>query len=288
MQRLLESVLLLTVILSLAGLAHAGVVVKDRGTYENHRDFQFGKGRRIDLRTGTTEYSLLLQTFKEDLLLPPGKERCRIGLLTNETDRGWYGYGFVDLLLNGNPVHDCPAQVTSIKGGEKGIVDIEWDTREAKVVMEFSCQENADNLFLEVRLHPKRALRSVKAQLLCYPGDYAKEGERDRWISTAKRDVQAPHGKEFDVPLDKDEAWVFYYDRIWDPAKTGSEYHSSCALLYPPREPEEVVVNHGDYSIHTRLHYPASTKSIHLILWKFPGRANAQALEYMKKLRWEK
>lgn len=271
----------------MVGLAHAEVVVIDRGTYENNRDFQFGKGRRIDVKTGTTEYSLLLQTFKEDVLLPPGNVRYRIGLLTNESDRGWYGHGFVDLFLNGNSIYDSPAQVTSIKGGEKGIVDIEWDTHEARVVMEFSCQGNGDNLFLEMRLQPKRALTSIKAELLCYPGDYAKEGERDRWISTPKRDVQALRGREFDVTLDKDEAWVFYYDTIWDPAKTGSDYYSSCALLYPPREPEKVVVNLGDYSIYTNLHYPPSTKSIHLILWKFPGRANAKALEYMKKLRWE-
>lgn len=285
----LSAGLALSLVFLLALAALAEVKVRDRGTFEHTWYFQFGKGRLIDIQTGTTEYNIALQTFKEDLNVPPEKTRYRIGLFRDEVDRGWYGYRFINLFLDGKSILDHPPKVTAVKGGkQKGLVAVTWDTDDAVVTMEFSCLENGDCVFLEIKLEPKRELKKIRTYLVCYPGDYAqdKPESRERWISTAKRDIRYQAEK---IILDKkEEPWVFYYDKKIDPAKTGKKHHASCALLYAPEEPDKVEIQVSNYSVQTNLYYPPKTRSIHCVLWKFPGEANAKALEYMRKLKVEK
>jgi len=277
---------LAAMLLSLATTAaRSAVIVEDKGVFENNWYFRFGKGRLIELRTGATSYSVALHVWKEDLAAPAGKTRYLVGLYRDDVDRGWYGWGFLDLFVDGESVLNYPAMVTAAEGGpERGVVAVAWDAPKAKIVMEFSCVENGDNVMLEIRLEPREALESIRAHLLCYPGDYLSDrpAGRDRWIATAVREVQH-QGPRVELDPAK-EPWVFYFDKKIDPALTGKKHHASCALLYDPQEPEKVEVTVGTYSIETDLYYPSDTRSIHYVLWKFPGRANAEALAYMRSL----
>lgn len=268
-----------------AGPVLAEVTVKDSGVFENTWYFQYGKGRMLRLKTGITEYAVAMHVLKDDLNAAPDQTRCKIGLFRDEVDRGWYGWGFINLFLNGNSIYDFPAKViTAESGPEKGVVAIQWDTAEALVTMEFSCVENGDNIFLEIKLEPKKPLTSIKSNLLCYPGDYesANPQNRERWIATAKRELRYRAEKVALSP--EEEPWVFYYDKKIDPGTTGKKHHASCALLYAPKEPQSATVIVSAYSVETIFNYPSQTTAIHYVLWKFPGQANAKALEFMKNL----
>ena len=262
----------------------SGVTVNISPVHENAWQFLSGKGRSIDIDSGLMEYRLLLQMDDKDAELPPHEMPYRIGLLTDDAcARGWYYGGFVDIFIDGASVLDHAPDIREARAGDgrQGAV-FKWVTPAAEVTMELTCREDGDDLFLGVGLSPRRPLESLRTEFLCFPGDFAPDKERDRWITTDLRDVR--HRSE-PVELDTNtEPWVFYYDKIWDPE--GKKALGTCGLLYPPGEPETAAVEVSDYSVHTRFTYdPAQTRSIHYVLWEFPGESNASALGKMQSLR---
>ncbi|MFH0796718.1 MAG: hypothetical protein V2A65_06625 [Candidatus Omnitrophota bacterium] len=266
-RRILGAVLLVLFLFS--GLAGASVTVTDT------RDQVKGG---IGLNTG-----------KQNILLrynsPVDKEGKRvwsepsIGLGFGPDTPNWYGKGagFLAFELNGkNILLDSGAEVTIIdQGGKKGVIRFSWKHPVADVDLTAVVLENDDKLMLEFSLNPKIEVSSIRLTLLNYPGGMTEEGKaRDRWIATAKRNVQ----HDAKVILDKDEFWVYYYDANLNPVAFGSS-----ALMLKKDLSVEAEVEVCEYPVYTILTYPGDARKIRFALWKLPKGTNwKDGLEEMR------
>jgi len=218
---------------------------------------------------------------------PPG--RCfsklwvyKIGFATfgmTVPAQNWYGQGFFNVLLDGEGIQDYQADTRILRmSGSDGIVEAHWPAAKADVFVRFMLREGDDKLLMEVELKPKTELKQIQLNLLCYPCFFY--GDKDRWISTAVRDVQ----HENEVRLDPaKEYWVLYYDKLSGDKRTKRSV-GPCAMMYLPEEAKSVRVTVGAYPIYTYIEYPPETRKFHLALWDFAKwKSNEENLKYLKK-----
>jgi len=305
--KFLRMVLIVSVVSSLTSFLSAAVMVKDTGwlwdkdeNNDGHGDLKkiywMPKGntsyfqREVTFDTGKRKITLIYRTSNDPSLLKPGQKYHSgdIGMWTVGLHSGWYGNGFIDILVNGlSLLRDYKPEITSESKGEEAKASYTWDTPEAKIRMTFTAKSGDDKIFLRVNIEPKKGINSIETRLLCFPSSFGGRGGSgpkiepiDRWISTYKRDIQ--HTQK--VTLQPDEFWILYYDKIWDRAKK-EKCGGPCALLFPPNEPEKVTIDVKSYDIVTCLTYPPTTREMHYLFWPGMGISNEEALKRMKELK---
>lgn len=247
--------------------------------------------RCITFNTGKHKISLTYRVSDDPTLLQTKSEYY--GWDIGMSGTGWYGNGFIDILINTFSLRNWKPEISSELKGDTADAVFFWDTSEAKIKMTFFVQSGDDKLFLKVTIEPKKEIKTIETALLCYPSgwgsfDCVKENypelmdKRDRWVSTYKRDIQHSEKK---VTLEKDEFWVLYYDKIWDKATKEKCCFGPCALLFPPDEPEKVELNIYNYDIRTYLYYPSDIRELNYLFWQSMNIPNEEALEIMKNFK---
>lgn len=274
----------------------AAVTVKDNGWIEDKDENGDGRGdsgairdvckgssktrvRSIMLDTGTTKFYLKYFACVDPKHLKEGQQ-CHglwglssLGLYPGR----WYLHSFIDVLVNDISLQHHLPEISSEKRAGEVVANYLWETPAAEINMEFKAKENHDYLALKVRIVPKKEIFSLKSRFLCFPGNIVPgKQERDRWVSTAERDVE--HGNK--ITLNHNERWILYYDKIWDKAKRPN--CSPCALFYPSLEPEKVVVDVYNYDIQTYFTYPNQREEFNYVIWADIPKTNEEALEYMR------
>jgi len=233
----------------------AGVVVKDA------RDVPRGG---IELQTGK-------QTFVLKYTSPIAVDGKRawtepfFGLgLSDSTN--WYGKGagFISLELNGRlALLDSAATITVFpQGGKKGVVRLAWKHPSADVLLTAVALENDDKLMCEMRFAPKEPLKRIRLMLVNYPMGFAlgqPVGSRDRWIATAKQELQQPAK----AVLSPDEPWIFYFD------KKITESGPS-AILLNQDDKCDVTVEVNEYPVYTYVTVPPESGRVRFALWEYP------------------
>jgi len=233
------------------------------------------KAYSCELLTGNVNYKLEFKITEKN-----GKNFISgIGLLGGKrrySKRGWwYGFnGFFKLTVWNKDFTKMPVIFTT---NDDGIV---FDFKEIKI--RFKARENDDKLGMNVQF--SKAPKNGKIQFVCYPGNMFRNNpeKRSRLIHTAKRQIPG-RDKAKAIKLDKDEYWLYYMDKKFDPGIKGL-YFSTCALVYNPAEVASVYLIPGSYAVMTDVFLSPKVKDYSFILWEFPGRKDAKCLETMQNL----
>jgi len=184
----------------------------------------------VTLTTGEATYTLQYACLADDQgrRLPMGSPLSEVGM-TTPSPANWYTGGFFDAIVDGMGLAQLPATVQPLElpAGSAG-VRFAWPHPASEVGLELRVFAFDPVLYAVVDL-PAGEARELK--LLCYPNSF--EVPRDRWITTARRDLQ--HYDNLRETLEPDERdWVLYTDRAADPLVTPST--GPCALVLLPEQ----------------------------------------------------
>jgi hypothetical protein len=214
-----------------------------------------------------------------------------VGLGPQSTN--WYGGdGFLELFVDQAVASKQTAKVELVKEGPESVVgQITWAFEQGPATARFELKDGDDKLFVTFTF-PKATKQIVR--LRCYPSDFAggwKQGEniRRRRVMTSKSDEaifdeDTKKQKMIRRALGPDEKWVLFMDDHFDVAKTEKKTNGSCAIFLDPTECKEAKIAVGHYSSEVHLSPKEGATTIKCVLWDFTGKANAEAIEYMKKL----
>lgn len=189
----------------------------------------------------------------------------------------WYHSGFLFILINGQDIgtRSRASSVVVAERGSRAILDVVWHDELADVRARFLALPGHDHLDCEIAIDPRQPVNSVALRLACYPSYFTSANQRN-----GARRIQTPaalitQGQRVKAPA-KDHWWAVYYDEIFDVAL--GEGEGPCGLMLVPEEPTEIAFEPGGYGVSTRITYPAQTRRMHLALWDFKGRTNAETL----------
>ena len=217
--------------------------------------------------------------------------------MVKPTGANWFSNGFFSVYLNdeGDPgLEKYPATLDEATGGEtSGVVQMSWRHPDALITVRFILMDGDDKLLMATNVESRSTKKIEKygIKLLCYPSDYAGGSAagaaiRNREALTNKRVIERPKSDDnqgyAQLALQKDECWILFYDKYFDPADLRGS--GPCAALYSPRETSSVQTLVGNYACYLYLNYPAATVS-HLMLWEFKDVRNQAAKDYMKNLQ---
>ena len=215
----------------------------------------------------------MIYTIRHDLKHGNGT----IGLST-PTNCNWYESGMLNILLNGTRFDFKPEnnEKICVSDGEAGIVEMSWEDDRANVTCAFVLRHGDSKLYLDVRLSPKVALKTVEVRLTNYPSGFNKTPRHV--LVTAERVLAEAAVSEL-IP-DK-ERWVFYSDAALDCANNPSAQGPS-ALALGGEGLIKARLRTGGYGVSTTLEYAPSTRRMVYCLWEFPRTTNADALTELR------
>ncbi len=197
----------------------------------------------VTLTTGEATYGLQYACLEDDQgrRLPMGSPLSEVGMIT-PSPANWYTGGFFDVIVDAMGLAQLPATVEPLEA---------WPHPAGEVVVDLRVFAFDPVLYTVVDL-PAGEARELK--LLCYPNSF--QVPRDRWITTARRDLQ--HYDDLRETVERDEsAWILYTDRAADPLVRPSNGPSALVLLpeqwasvelamgVSPRPDWPVVQNYG-------------------------------------------
>lgn len=243
--------------------------------------------REVLLNTGTLDIFFRYFTCNAPAHLNTGKAYhgltlSSLGMWYRNGTAGWYGNGFIDVLLNKTSLNDYKAEIQSHCNGNTGTIQCHWNTENACISIKVTAYSGDDKLFLVVEIVPKTEIKDINVKFLCYPSTFGiRTSEqsigRDRWVATPRRTIQ--HSQT--ISLSQDEYSILYYDRIWDP-QVRSACGGACGLLFLPGESISAQVNIQNYEIYTSFTYPPETRVIHYVLWPSMNISNKSALNKLR------
>ncbi len=230
--------------------------------------------RRFDLDNGRIVYGLRWGAAVDEKLggeALPGEGY--IGM-SRPTAANWYHGGFLDLILNGRSIGRTIPLALTARGGERGYLDMVFDTPQALARVRFLLRGGDDSLFCQVRIEPKEAITAALLNLRCYPSAFITTGAR-RVLTPVRELVQ---GEKAALGLGE-EWWLFYYDALADLGKVvgGRTGAGPCAVVWLPEEmlSGECVV--GSYAVDTRFALRVDRNEWRLAFLDYAGKSNAAA-----------
>lgn len=205
----------------------------------------------------------------------------------------WYHQGSIDVIVNGQPI------VASLEGryftrdlDDRSLISFEWDAKDVFLACDFLVFAARKEVFLNITVRPKMKLNDLKISLLNYPSGhtYANKIAGDRFIVTAtgkaagvKSSVENNKWKcdptqtiALSIPEDQ---WVFYSDKVLDPAMNLGLGPSGLFLL--PGNIKSGGVEVTGYEVVTSLQMPPEGGSVRMALVDFYKMENSKAQTYM-------
>ncbi|MBM4049057.1 MAG: hypothetical protein FJ279_28490, partial [Planctomycetes bacterium] len=154
--------------------AKTPVTVSDKGPqyrtsqYADHVGHRY-EDRTVTLQCGEVRYGIHYRGCVDE------SHKGRVGVVEGSvgmpapSSENWYGGGFLRLKLNGVDVGSyrlAAMQVT--EQGERGGVELVWDTADAVVRMRFMLESGANHVKAEVSWIPKAEIKDAALELSCY------------------------------------------------------------------------------------------------------------------------
>lgn len=263
---------LLTVLLLGAGVASAAVKVK---VYEGSRKIGTGTQTHtvVSLDSGKTVFTV-------------GRFGSSVGIGPNGAN--WYSQDCFTITVDKQRSTKVPCELKAVKSGpDAGIVEAVWSFEAGPVKATFELRDGDGKLLVTVQF-PKAKSRGLS--LRCYPSTFAggwKQGMklRQRRGVTAVREMAMGSTVKGKGALSPEETWVLFQDDHFDVAKTKKKAEGPCAVLYNPQEAAKAWASVDNYACYFSLTPKADVDAVHLMVWDFQGLTNAEALDYMKKLK---
>ena len=191
----------------------------------------------VTLATGETTYQLQYDcvTDEQGRRLPMGQTLSELGM-SLPSPANWYQGGFLDVLVDGLGLAQTPATIEDLKlpAGQAG-VRVRWGK---SVTLDLRVYAFDPTLYAVLQVPETK---KAELELLCYPNSFAIP--RDRWLTTAKRDLQHRDNlREALVAGERD--WVLYSDRSADLVQAPK--NGPCALVLLPEQWSEVTLAMGE------------------------------------------
>ncbi len=193
----------------------------------------------------------------------------------------WYHGGFLRVLLDGRDIGNTAlsSMLVSETCG-RGMVDLVWHHKSADVRVRFLGLPGNDCLFCEIRIEPRRKLKTVTIKLRCYPSFFTSFHKRK-----GARRIQTPgllveEGKKIQAAAG-DNWWAVYYDEVFDPARR--EGNGPCAMLLDPDQATTIRFRPTGYPVDTLVQYKPEARTIRMVFWDFKGTANAAAIKALRE-----
>ena len=195
-----------------------------------------------------TPFSLRWMDVVDEQGKHQGYEEGYIGMAA-PSGANWYFGGFLFFFVNGHDVGNVRvSRVDVVEQGERGAVDMIWETSEATVRARSIVLAGDDRLFVEFALKPKTEIKSLRVETVCYPSLFTsarKMPGRRHVISPAK---EARQGQPFRIDPTKDW-WLLFADDVHDMAK-GSGV-GPCGMAFLPDQIASGSISIGSYPVRT-------------------------------------
>lgn len=161
---------------------------------------------------------------------------------------GWYGNGFLRIVVNGKPV---TAPATKIVCTE-GTLTFTWP----EAVLKLNFPENSDRIFGEITVSPGS---SLEVAFLANPGYRHKRTDYIPWISAGNVNQKLSDGvRTADAP------WVMAYDEVENP-------RGIATLVFDPEQIRKKSFSGTGKSSIITLHFSVKENRFRFILQGIPG-----------------
>ncbi|MBT7300618.1 MAG: hypothetical protein HN849_13945, partial [Victivallales bacterium] len=196
--------------------------------------------------------------------------------MTGPVSCNWYSQGFIDLQIDGESLKDYPATITPVRrGGPDAAFSATWKTGKGTIRLIFLLRADDDRLLIRCEWETAVPPASVALKMLSYPCFF--RGEKDRWITTATREVQHSKTVELDPGT---EPWVYHHDK----GTAKGQASGGCAAMALPEELASTTVEVTDYPIWTTFHFRPESGQASVAIWDFAETSdNVANIAYMKK-----
>ena len=196
--------------------------------------------------------------------------------MTGPVSCNWYSQGFIDLQIDGESLKDYPATIESVRrGGPDAACSATWKTAKGTVRLIFLLRADDDRLLVRSEWETAAPASSVALKMLSYPCWFY--GKKDRWITTATREVQHDETVELDPAT---EPWVFCHDK----GTARDHAYGGCAALAVPEELVSATVEVTSYPVWTTFNFRPESGHATLALWDFAETSdNAANIAYLKE-----
>jgi hypothetical protein len=225
---------------------------------------------------------------------PVGNGDTGLGLMT-PTIFGWYHNKSFGVYVNGKDItQQVVADYYIADLSDRTLVAFVWDNAEITVKTTFAVLDGRDDLLVDCVYTPKTKIGSIGMLISGVPSAYtaSQKVNADRWVVTSS-------GKEDDVKCFVDggtwksdpekklsiavpgESWIFYADKILDPANNQGGGPSGIFFL-----PENLIASQitvTGYFVYTSLNVNPAGGRVRMAMQNFPGWTNSKALKYMSE-----
>lgn len=189
----------------------------------------------------------------------------------------WYGGGFMNIMLNGKSLGAFRPRVTRrVESGERGLVEVLWETPDAQVRLRFMLEPGNDYLATEVAVTPRAEMKRLEMALNCYPSYFTSWNKRDGWRQVIGPETTTQQGEAGDLDPAKDY-WLLYQDRVFDVASE-KDSQGPCGLLVVPEHLESLKVRPASYPVGTHMVAKPGVTRWRMAFWDFHGKTNAECL----------
>ncbi len=193
----------------------------------------------------------------------------------------WYGGGFMNILLNGKSLgNERPAGLRLVERGERGMVEVLWDTADAQLRVRFMLEPGSDYLGCELAVQPKTDLKRLELALNCFPSYFTSWNKRDGWRQIVGPTTTVEQGTEA-TPNPAQDYWLLYQDTVFDTA-TEKDSAGPCALLIVPEHVASLKVRPTSYPVSTHLVAAPGVLRWRMAFWDFHRKTNAEALQRLQ------
>ncbi|MBT3379385.1 MAG: hypothetical protein HN742_32925 [Lentisphaerae bacterium] len=188
----------------------------------------------------------------------------------------WYSQGFIDLQIDGESLKDYPATVEPLRrGGPDAACSATWKTAKGTVRLIFLLRADDDRLLVRSEWETATPPSSVSLKMLNYPCYFY--GSKDRWITTATREVQNSQTVELDPAT---EPWLFCHDK----GTARDHGYGGCAAMAVPEELVSATAEITAYPIWVTFRFRPESGHATVALWDFAETSdNAANIAYLKK-----
>jgi hypothetical protein len=198
---------------------------------------------------------------------------------------GWYCYGFLNALINGQSVGtNLASSMLEAEQDSRAIVDSVWRLEAADVRVRFLGLPGRDFLFCEMTIEPRQKIESVKLTALCFPAYFTScygQREEARYLQTPSELIRQAEGRGSVQLAPTNNWWLLYGDDYFDVAKT-KESDGPCAMMVLPEGVSSITVSPPAYGMTTTIAVNPEARKVRMAFWKMKGGTNAEAAKYFR------
>ena len=187
----------------------------------------------------------------------------------------WYYNGYIDIYFDDVRVTGYRiADVQEVEAGDKGRVDVTWESPVGDAVLSFGLRLDGEALLQQLKVCPSVPVDTVTVKFRSYIGGFGNS--KGRYVQTAA-------GKNVKGTDPKVTPWAFYADDIEDQAYGKGK--GAGGIYVEPEDWDNVEYGMGGELVKKVDLQPGETATLHWALWLYAKLTNEEAFEAFSESR---